>query len=45
MYKIVGTKGIMDFIGYKETEEEALELVSQWEKLGLACYITKEQVQ
>jgi hypothetical protein len=45
MYKIVGTKGICDFIGYKDTEEEANALVLKWEELGLSCVIIKEQVQ
>ena len=45
MYKIVGTKGIVEFIGYKETEEEALELVVNWQQMGLTCVITKEMVQ
>jgi hypothetical protein len=45
MYKIVGTKGICDFIGYKNTEEEANALVLKWEELGLSCVIIKEQVQ
>ncbi len=45
MYKVVGTRGIVDFIGYKETEEEALELAVNWQQMGLTCVITKEMIQ
>lgn len=42
MYKIVGTKGVIDFIGYKDTEEEANALVVLWQQMGLSCVVTKE---
>jgi hypothetical protein len=42
MYKIVGTKGCCDFIGYKETEEEVNALVVKWQQMGLVCVVTKE---
>lgn len=42
MYKIVGAKGICEFIGYKKTEEEANALVVKWQQMGLVCVVTKE---
>jgi hypothetical protein len=45
MYKIVGSKGVIDFINYKETEEEANALVVKWQQMGLSCVIIKELVQ
>ena len=42
MYNVVGTKGFIDFIGYKDTELEANELVVQWQQMGLVCVVTKE---
>jgi hypothetical protein len=42
MYKIVGSKGVIDFINYKNTEEEAKALVVKWQQMGLSCVIVKE---
>jgi ribose 1,5-bisphosphokinase PhnN len=42
MYKIVGSKGVINFIGFKDTEEEANALALQWQTMGLSCVVTKE---
>lgn len=42
MYKVVGSKGVIDFIGFKDTEEAANELARQWQAMGLSCVVTKE---
>ena len=42
MYKVVGSNGVIDFIGFKDTEEEANALARQWQAMGLSCVVTKE---